>query len=176
MLNKKKMFVLFLCCMLTALVVNTNKCEAKKKYVVKSCPSNTNKSYMDYKCITDKSSKQYKLQNKAKTDKKTGIRIVKGRYCIAVGSYYSKKIGTKLDLVMKNGKVIKCILADVKSDSDTINKHRQHRDGSIVEFIVDTKKIPRIVRLMGDISYTKPFKSRIKQIRVYKKIKKKGVE
>ena len=168
-LNKKKIFVLFLCC-ITALVLNTNTNEAKNKYMIKTCPKNSFKSYMDYRCISDTSSKQYKLQKKAKTDKKTGVRKVKGRYCIAVGSYFSKKVGTKLDLIMKNGKVVKCILADTKSNDDTYNKHRLCKNNnSIVEFVVDDSKIPRMVKLMGDMSYTKPFKSKIIKIRVIKK-------
>lgn len=142
----------------------------KPKYTIKSCPmSNSFKSYEDYTCITSTGSPQYKLQhNKAHTDKRTGIRMVDDRYCVALGSYYAKKIGTKFDMIMKSGKVIKCILADQKADSDTINNHRQHPDGSIAEFIVSTRNLPRIVRRMGDISYVKPFKGKIKKIKIYK--------
>lgn len=141
----------------------------KPKYITKSSPSNTFKSYMDYRCITAKSSPQYKLQhNKAYTDDRTGIRMVNGRYCIALGSYYVKTVGTKVDLIMKNGKVIKCILADQKADKDTINNHRQHPDGSIIEVLVDTGSLPRKVKRTGDVSYVNPFKGSIKKIRIYK--------
>lgn len=143
--------------------------EAKKKnYVAKASPGNTFKSYMDYRCIRNRSSRQYKLQKKAVTNKKNGLRMINGRYCIALGSYYTRRIGAKVDLVMSSGKVIQCITADMKADRDTINRHRQHRDGSVAEFVVDTKKLSGKVRRMGDVSYTGPFKGRIRQIRIYK--------
>lgn len=141
----------------------------KIKYITKGCPAGKIKSYMDYRCITDKTSKQYKLQKKAHTDKKTGIRMIKGRYCIAVGSYFTKKIGKKIDLVMQNGQVVECILADQKDDKDTINHHRQHAtDGSVAEFVVDTNRLSRKVRRMGDVSYTRPFRGKITRMRIYK--------
>ena len=140
-----------------------------KSYRTYGTPSSSSfKSYMSYRAITDKSSKQYKLQKKAKTNSK-GIRTVNGRYCIAMGSYYATKIGTKIDLVMKNGKTIKCILADQKADKDTDSAHRYTSDGSIVEFIVDTGRLPRTVKLMGDVSYAyKSMRGNIKAVRVYK--------
>ena len=98
--------------------------------------------------------------------------MVEDRYCIAVGSYYTKKIGVKIDLVLShNGKkhTLKCITADSKDDSDTVNNHRIHKDGSIAEFVVRTRVLPRKATNMGDISYAgKQFKGRIIQIRVYK--------
>ncbi|MBR4315031.1 MAG: hypothetical protein IKP66_09000, partial [Lachnospiraceae bacterium] len=61
-----------------------------------------------------------------------------GRYCIAVGSFYTTQIGQKIDLVLTNGTVIKCILGDCKSDEHTDETHRYHAiDGSVAEFIVD---------------------------------------
>ena len=140
----------------------------KKNYVTKASPGNTFKSYMDYRCIRNRSSRQYKLQKKAVTNKKTGIRMINGRYCIALGAYYTRRIGAKVDLVMSSGKVVKCITADMKADRDTVNNHRQHRDGSVAEFVVDTPRLSRKVRRMGDVSYTGPFRGRIKKIRIYK--------
>ncbi len=140
----------------------------KKSYVTKASPRNTFKSYMDYRCIRSRSSMQYKLQRKAVTNKKNGLRMINGRYCIALGSYYTRKIGAKVDLVMSSGKVVKCITADMKADRDTINNHRQHPDGSVAEFVVDTRMLSKKVRRMGDVSYTGPFKGSIKKIRIYK--------
>lgn len=52
---------------------------------------------MDYRTITDKTSKQFDMQNnEAYTDVNTGLRMVNDRYCIAVGSFYTKTIGKKL--------------------------------------------------------------------------------
>ena len=144
---------------------------SKKKvnYVDMDTPSNNSfKSYMSYKCITNTGSKQYKLQQSCYTGN-YGIRMKDGRYCIAVGSYYTTKIGTKIDLIMKNGATIKCILADCKADAHTDSTNRQNPNGSIAEFIVDMNSLNRTAKRMGDISYcSEKFKGEIKKIRVYK--------
>lgn len=64
--------------------------------------------------------------------------------------------------------IIKCITADVKSDRDTVNKHRVHKDGSIAEFVVRTSLLSKNARCTGDISYAgKQFRGKIVKIRVY---------
>lgn len=105
---------------------------------VGKCNSIT-KHYMPYHLVTNKTSKQYYFLRDADatTDKETGIRLHDGRYCIAVGSYYTSKIGTKINLIMENGSTVKCVLGDQKADRDTIVNHSQAIDGSIVEMIVD---------------------------------------
>ena len=99
--------------------------------------------------------------------------MVGNRYCVALGSYYTTKIGTKVDLVLShNGKmhVLKCILADQKANKDTVNMHRVHKDGSIAEFIVNSQVMPRKARYVtGDVSYAgKQFRGKVVKIRVYK--------
>lgn len=106
---------------------------------IAGCRSNV-KTYMPYTAVTSKGSDQYKLLNSssAYTDPDTGLRMFDGRYCIAVGTGYCGKIGTKIDLVMANGNIVKCILGDVKADCDTDPTNRFHAtDGSVAEFIVD---------------------------------------
>ena len=117
--------------------------------------NNSRKTYMDYRKITDSSSKQYELQqNKDCYTTDTGLRKVNEYYCIAVGTYYSENIGDKLIVHMENGESFKVIVADIKDDKHTDETNRQHRkDGSVIEFVVDTKKLPELVRKMGDISY-----------------------
>lgn len=106
---------------------------------VGNCDS-TVRSFMAFTAVTSKRSAQYALLygTSAYTDANTGIRMVDGRYCIAVGSGYTKKIGTKIDLVFEDGSIIKCILGDCKSDKDTDVTHRYCKwDGSVAEFIID---------------------------------------
>lgn len=125
-------------------------------------------SFMDYRCITNTSSRQYKLQKKAYTGS-YGIRQVDGRYCIAVGSYYTEKIGTYIDLVLKNGTVTPCILADCKANKDTDGKNQKTADGSLIEFVVDTPKLSKKVRIRGDVAYsTKAWNSKIVKIKIHK--------
>ena len=132
--------------------------------------NNTIKSYMDYRCITLKSSNQYKLQESSAYTGDHGIRMVNGRYCIAVGSYYTTTIGQYIDVELENGNVIKGILADCKADRDTDPTNRMHSDGSVVEFVVDTKSLDRTAKIMGDISYVNEWNSKIVNIKVYDKI------
>lgn len=100
-----------------------------------------NFTYMAYTKVTTQSSAQYKFlynDDLCYTDPLTGIRMSQGRYCIAVGSFYTTKIGQKIDLVLTNGEVIKCILGDCKADVHTDPTHRFHAiDGSVAEFVVD---------------------------------------
>lgn len=140
----------------------------KKGTTYTNIPSYKLWSYMDYRCITNTSSKQYKLQRRAYTGN-YGIRQVKGRYCIAVGSYYTTKIGTKIDLVLNNGTVVPCILADCKANKHTDRYNQKTSDGSLVEFVVNTSSLTRMARRMGDISYSNSkWRSKIKKIIIYK--------
>ena len=106
---------------------------------------------MSYKAITLKTSKQYKLQQIAYTGTH-GIRQVNGRYCVALGSAYTKTIGTYVDIILENGEVIPCILADQKQDRHTDSTNRVCFDGSLVEFVVDTDYIINRVIKSGDFS------------------------
>ena len=146
----------------------------RSKYRAYQSPSsNSFKSYEDADCITDSTKlAQGRLKKKYHLDK-SGVWMVGNRYCIAVGSYYTKKIGVKIDLVLShNGRkhTLKCITADSKDDSDTVNNHRVHKDGSIVEFVVKSSALNKKARYTwGDISYAgKQFRGRIVEIRVYK--------
>lgn len=136
----------------------------KPQYIVKSAPRNAFKSYESFRGLHYS---QGKLQKKAHTDK-NGLRKVDNRYCIAMGSYYTTKIGCKIDLVMSDGQVIKCILGDQKSDRHTDSMHQKHRsDGSLVEFIVDNDKLNKRAKRYGDISKISEFKQSVRKVRIY---------
>lgn len=140
-----------------------------RNMISRNVPKNSSrKTYMDYRKITDTSSKQYELQqNKDCYTTDTGFRKINEYYCIAVGTHYSNNIGDKLIVYMENGESFKAIVADIKDDKHTDETNRQHKkDGSVIEFVVDTKKLPEVVRKMGDISYMdeKIFKGEIKAI------------
>lgn len=113
------------------------------------------KTYMDYRKITDKSSKQYKLQQRddVYTDSE-GFRKIEDSFLVAVGSYYGS-VGDELQIELSNGTVFKAIIGDVKADIHTDSTNRQHKiDHSVVEFIVDTSKLPIMIKKMGDCSYS----------------------
>lgn len=110
--------------------------------------SDTRMSYMDWRTITDPTSEQWTLQQSAYTDPETGIRMVDGRYCVAVGSSISIDKGALLNVTLQNGVVIPCILADCKQDCDTIDT-LVGADGGIIEFVVSTEMLPGDVQVLG---------------------------
>lgn len=140
--------------------------DKKKQYKTKACPSNSFKSFMPHTAIT--SGKQYGFQRKCYTGD-YGLRMYKGRYCIALGSYYTTKIGKKVDLITVKGKVIRCIIGDCKANKDTNASNQKHvSDGSVVEFLVDYRTLDDDIMLHGDISVIGgKFNQEIKCIKVY---------
>ena len=104
------------------------------------CCDSNRKLYMYYTSVTCEASDQYKLlySDYCKTDPNTGIRMYGGRYCIALGSYYTTQIGQKVDVVLENGNIIPCVLGDCKADIHTNATHQYNwGTGNVVEFIVD---------------------------------------
>ena len=142
--------------------------EISVDYITKNVVNDVRKSYMDYTCITSKSSDQYKLQQIAYTEE-NGIRAVNGRYCIALGQYYTHNVGQYVDLVLENGVVIPCIIGDCKANVDTDPElHAVGNDGGVAEFIVETDQLADDVTRMGDVSFSDDdWSSNVKEIRIY---------
>ena len=128
------------------------------------------KSYMPYTAITSKSSPQYKLQQIAYTGT-YGIRQYDNRYCVAIGTAFNADVGTYFDLILANGTVIPCIVADIKADRHTdSNNMITIANGCLTEFIVDSSALNKNAKRMGDISYcNEDWNSRVEKIRVYDK-------
>ena len=110
------------------------------------------KSYMPYTAITNKKSKQYKLQQIASTGN-YGIRVIDGRYLVAIGTAFNADVGTYVDLILEDGFVIPCVVGDVKSPRHTeSNNMVTSANGCVSEFITDPKALYRPVKQSGDIS------------------------
>ena len=150
--------------------VNANYISSTKfEYNVKYAPMTSGKkSWMPYTALTSRSSNQYRLQQMCSTGN-YGIRTYNGRYCVALGSYYTDTIGQYFDLVLANGTVIPCVLGDQKADvhTDTANQVTVH-NGCMSEFIVDTSSLDSDAKRDGDISScTDEWDSRVVEIRIY---------
>lgn len=132
-------------------------------------PYAANKTWMPYTAITSKSSPQYKLQQIAYTGI-YGIRMVGNRYCVALGSHFGCDIGQEFDLVLENGTVIPCIMADQKADEHTDSTNIiTTATNCLSEFIVDRFALNSQAKRMGNMSYVCPeWQSPVTQIRVYK--------
>ena len=108
--------------------------------------SKTFKSYMPYDSITAKSSKQYKIRQLAFTSE-YGLRKFEDRFCVAVGTSITSEVGTYIDVILKNGTVIPCIVGDVKADIHTNSDNiTTSNNGCVCEFIVDMNQLPYVVR------------------------------
>jgi len=131
------------------------------------------KSYMDYRTVTARGTKAYRVSRTLAYTGNYGIRQIDGRYLCAVGTYYASEsqVGKYVDLILANGTVIPCILGDTKAnkDTDSTNRYTRH-DHSVVEFIVDTGSLSSKVRRQGNLNYANPdWNSTIVDIRVYSK-------
>lgn len=138
--------------------------EAATRY---DTPTNSEfKAYMDYRAITSKNSKQWKLQQQATTDE-NGLRVLDGRYLVAIGSGFNAPVGTYIDVYLVNGNILNCIVGEWKQDRHTDAKNMQAPNGNIVEFIVDKSALESHVRTGGTISKIDGFESGVKYIVVF---------
>lgn len=109
------------------------------------------KSYTDYHLLS-KNSKQWQLQKQAYTDG-YGLRKIGDAYLVALGSYYGTKLGTRYTVTLSNGSVFDIILCDSKQNRHTDAKNQVClSNGSVLEFYVDSAKLPKTVRRSGSIS------------------------
>lgn len=122
------------------------------------------KCYEDYRALTDTSAPQYQLQLEAWTDE-YGLRKVDNFYCIALGSAYGSEIGAKYLITLSNGNEFLAVLADQKADCDTVDGHTRDINGAVIEFVVDTDRLPQEVKTMGDISAIDYFNGSVEKIR-----------
>lgn len=112
------------------------------------------KKWLDYRCYGGHT-RQAKLQKYCITDS-FGFREVDGCYCIAVGSRFKTEIGQRLDLVLKNGTVIPCVMGDQKADihTDSTNTFSNTtRNLCCSEFIVSMGNLEHEARYRGDASF-----------------------
>lgn len=130
--------------------------------------SGTTKTYAYYTAVTARRSPQYRLLNsdKCTTDPETGIRMYEGCYCVALGSFYGTKIGSKYKITFSSGKSIKVVLCDQKANRHTDSNHQyavNNRD--IVEFYVQRNMIPKGIR--GDYGRLSGFSGSVVSIEKY---------
>ncbi len=105
---------------------------------IDACSTSATKTYMSYKSITSKNSKQYKyIENNMSVDEETGLLIDENGFVgVALGSYYGE-IGSKFYITLDTDIVIPVVKVDAKSDAHTVNGCSQSVDGSVIEFVID---------------------------------------
>lgn len=110
------------------------------------------KAYMDYKYITNTHSIQYELQQDAWTDS-NGLRRYGDDYMVAV-SYHYGEVGDRIKVTLDTGEVFNATIGDSKGD---VWYHPCGKGACVVEFIVDTPYLDKMVTKMGDCSYVSDF-------------------
>lgn len=110
------------------------------------------KTYMDYKKITNKSSRQWYLQQLAYTDS-AGFRKFNDSYLVAVGTYYADEVGEEFRVTLDSGIVFHAMVGDIKQDIHTdANNQYVTINGNIMEFIVDVDKLDDLTKKLGNVS------------------------
>ena len=102
---------------------------------------------MDYRTI--RAGTQLDLQQGAWTDD-LGFRRYGEDYMVALGSYYGN-VGERFLITLSSGVSFTAIKGDAKSDKHTDALH-MHKEGNVVEFIVDSHLIQREAKRAGDMS------------------------
>lgn len=121
------------------------------------------KSYTDYRCLS-RSSPQWRLQEQAHTDE-NGLRKIGDAYLVAMGSYYGTTLGTKYTVTLSNGNSFTVMLCDGKADRHTdANNQICLSNGSVIEFYVESDKMPSIIRQMGSVGALEQFSGSIASI------------
>ena len=109
--------------------------------------------YMDYRTLTNTTTKQWKLQQMAWTDS-DGFRRIGNDYCVALGTYYGN-IGDRFRIITDEGNSYTAIMSDAKgSDAvfyDSVRSwyHYAGNGCNVVEFIVQTEYLPSAVTISG---------------------------
>ncbi len=100
------------------------------------------KTYMCYRKITDKTSRQYEyIYNSGEiTVNDNGFLVTDDRYIgVAMGSYFGD-IGSKYIMYLDNGKIIKVVKVEAKADDDTCNNGFMGAvNNDVIEFVVDSQ-------------------------------------
>ena len=146
------------------------------KYTPLGVPSinSSFKTWMSYKAVTNESSPQYKLirgwgwadsEGFIRCTGEPSLGVEQDYYLIALGSYYGTTIGTKYRITLDTGRIFYGVLADCKDNRHT-NSTNQYVElnGNIVEFLVNTTKLNKGVKRMGDASAYIPLDGRVVNI------------
>ena len=117
--------------------------DIEKKYEtveLEACALGVTKSYMDYRAVTNTSSKQYWfIRNNMTVDTTSGFLYDEDGFIgVALGSFYGT-IGSRFYFTFDNGVVLPVVEIDEKADKDTDYTGCYHlSDGSVIEFVIDS--------------------------------------
>ena len=131
------------------------------------------KTWMDYRCVTDRRSPQYNYihtwgwtddQGFMRASGERDLGITDDYYMVALGSYYGSGIGTKYRITTTTGRVFYAVLCDQKANMHTNSTHQYASHNDIVEFIVNTSCLNRDVKSAGSANVYMPLNGPIASI------------
>lgn len=137
------------------ILIGTNQLNIKlpepepKQVSVCKADNSSFKAWMDYRTITDTTSKQYEIVMNSEIDQ-NGLLVYNGKYVVALGSVYGT-IGTEYRIELSGGQEIEVVKGDEKADEDTIDGCA-NPNGSMLEYIVDVNTLNESVKLTGDVN------------------------
>ncbi|MDO4701079.1 hypothetical protein EII25_00995 [Erysipelotrichaceae bacterium OH741_COT-311] len=105
---------------------------------VDMCSTSSTKSYMSYKSITSRGSRQYKyIQEYMTVDEETGLLYDEDGFIgVALGSAFGS-IGTRYYFTLDTGKILPVVKVEEKSDNDTEGGCYHLSDNSVIELVID---------------------------------------
>lgn len=110
------------------------------------------KSYMSYTAITNKTSAQWQLQQRAHTNR-DGIRCIDGVPLVAVGTGWGLSVGDSAIVTCDNGNSFRVVIGDIKADIHTMSDNKTTAANNCrCEFIVDVNALNKTVKKLGNIS------------------------
>lgn len=110
-----------------------------KSESIGACSSSSTKTYEDYRAITDKASKQYKIiHNEMTVDETTGFLFDKDGFIGVAMAYNFGEIGTRYYVELDTGIIIPVIKVDAKASVDAPDGCSAGGDASVIEFVIDS--------------------------------------
>ena len=110
------------------------------------------KSYMSYTAITNRSSKQYALQQQATTNE-NGFRCIDGSPLVAVGTGWGLSVGDRAIVYCDGGNSFEVVIGDIKADIHTLSDNKTTASNNCrCEFIVDMSSLNSTVKRRGNVS------------------------
>lgn len=144
--------------------INQMSKKQKKETIIVQTTKKDFKSYMPYTAITNRSSAQYKLQQKASTDG-DGIRCINSKPMVAVGTGWGLKVGDTALIVCENGNKFEVVIGDVKANAHTgADNKTTVSNGCRCEFIVDMGRLNSTVKSRGNVAALKKYSGYITNV------------
>lgn len=126
------------------------------------------KACTDYRCYNIEGTPHNRMQQACYTDE-LGCRRFNTDYCVALGSFYSDRIGDRFEITLDTGVTFNVITADMKADAHTDANNMYHpcvnyngeNAANILEFIVDTDTLSEEAYSYGSLDYYDYFKGNV---------------